>query len=57
MTVFFSRPPITLSVASSNYFMLTTLRSVLAAMIAASLQTLAMSAPLKPGVRAEILVA
>ena len=49
---FFSRPPMTRSTASSKCLRLTSVQSALAAMSAASLHTLAMSAPANPGVRA-----
>mmetsp|Transcript_11010 Transcript_11010/g.31097 ORF Transcript_11010/g.31097 Transcript_11010/m.31097 type:complete len:230 (+) Transcript_11010:1094-1783(+) len=53
MTLFlFSRPPMTRSTASSKSLIVTAVLSVRAAMSAASLHTLAMSAPAKPGVRA-----
>jgi len=48
----FSIPAMTLSVASSNSLMVTSSLSILAAIIAASLQILAISAPEKPGVKA-----
>jgi len=51
MIDFFSIPPITLSVAFSNYNMPTDDKLSLAAIIAASLTTFEISAPLKPGVR------
>mmetsp|Transcript_13904 Transcript_13904/g.36518 ORF Transcript_13904/g.36518 Transcript_13904/m.36518 type:complete len:226 (-) Transcript_13904:777-1454(-) len=50
---FLSRPAITRSMAASKCSGSTLLASRRAAMRAASLQTLAISAPLKPGVRAE----
>jgi hypothetical protein len=46
-------PPITLSVAYSNYLTPTDSKLFLAAMMAASLTTFAISAPLKPGVNVE----
>jgi hypothetical protein len=49
---FFSKPPMTLSMACSKWNKLTVASFARAAMSAASLHTLAMSAPLKPGVRA-----
>jgi hypothetical protein len=49
---FFSRPPMTLSMACSKCGMVTVASLARAATSAASLHTLAMSAPLKPGVRA-----
>lgn len=49
---FFSRPPMTLSMACSKCDMLTTVSLARAATSAASLHTLAISAPLNPGVRA-----
>jgi hypothetical protein len=57
MRVFFSIPPITRSTASSNYLIPTLSKLVLAAIIAASLQMLEMSAPLNPGVKVAILLA
>ena len=48
---FLSMPPITRSVASSNYVMPTEGRFFLAAIIAPSLHTFEISAPLNPGVR------
>ena len=46
----FSRPPMIRSTASKKSWCVTNFRSFLAANKAASLQTLAMSAPLNPGV-------
>jgi len=50
---FLSIPPMTLSVACSNSFTPTDSKLFLAAMMAASLTTLAISAPLKPGVNVD----
>ena len=47
---FFSKPPTMRSTASKKSWWVTNFRSLRAANRAASLQTLAMSAPLKPGV-------
>jgi len=52
---FFSKPPITLSIAASKCSIVITVLSFLAAIKAASLQTFAMSAPANPGVRAASL--
>ena len=54
---FFSIPAITLSVASSNSLIVTESKLFLAAIIAASLHMFCMSAPLKPGVSADIFLA
>ena len=53
---FFSIPAMTLSVAYSNSLIVTFSKFFLAAIIAASLQMFWMSAPLNPGVRADIFL-
>jgi len=54
---FLSIPPITLSTAFSNSYMPTESRLCLAAIMAASLHMLEISAPLNPGVKVDIFLA